>query len=440
MSRRKKVPKELVSAYVESLSHDGRGVARVNGKTTFIDGALPGETVTFRYLKTKSKYDEACVEKIDLPSSKRVEAKCKHYGVCGGCGLQHMSIEEQIQFKQETMLLNMKNIGGIIPQEIFSPLMCQPWGYRRKARIGVKYVHKKERVLIGFREKQSRYLADLTHCEILHPSIGYRLEEFASVIRSLSNFEQIPQIEVAIGDDEQVLIFRHLTDFSEDDYTKLRAFGEQTGIQIYSQSKGPESVTRIYPERENSLVYRLADFDLELAFLPTDFTQINAEINQLMVSRAIQLLEIKDDERVLDLFCGIGNFSLAIARYAKSVVAVEGDQQLVNRAGENAIRNQLSNVEFHYANLFEEFLSFPWAKRHYPKILIDPPRSGAWEVVKNLKKLNPAKLVYVSCDTATLARDAAEICGQGYVLTGAGVMDMFPHTGHVESIAVFDKK
>ncbi len=440
MSRRRKPPKEFVTTYVDSLSHDGRGVARINGKTTFIEGALPDETVTFRYLKTKSKYDEGCVENIEIASPKRVEAKCEHYGVCGGCGLQHMSSKEQIQFKQNSMLLNMKKIGGIEPSEIFEPLTCEPWNYRRKARLGVKYVQKKGRVLIGFREKQSRYLADLTQCKILHSSIGNRLEELATLVRSLSNFEHVPQIEVAIGDNQQVLIFRHLTPFVKNDLVSLKDFSQKTGIHVYSQSKGPDTVTRIYPESANALLYSLPDFNLELEFLPTDFTQINAEINRLMVARAVHLLAINDNEKVLDLFCGIGNFSLALAKRAKLVVGVEGDKALVQRANKNAQKNQLNNVEFHYANLFEEFITSAWAKEHYDKILIDPPRNGAWEVVSNIKSLNPSKIVYVSCDTATLARDAGEICRQGYQLMGAGVMDMFPHTGHVESIAVFEQK
>ena len=280
----------------------------------------------------------------------------------------------------------------------------------------------------------------MTQCEILDPSVGYRLDELSTLIRSLSNFEKIPQIEVAIGDNEKVLIFRHLTEFAEEDFEKLRLFSEKTTFHIYGQIKGPDTVKRIYPTIGKTLTYSLPDFNLELEFLPTDFTQINAEINQLMVSRAIQLLDLKDSDNVLDLFCGIGNFSLALARHAKSVVAVEGDKQLVERAKQNAVKNKLSNVEFYFANLFEEFLSFNWAKQDYSKILIDPPRSGAWEVAKNISKLNPSKLVYVSCDTATLARDAGEICRQGYKLAGAGVMDMFPHTGHVESIAVFDKE
>jgi 23S rRNA (uracil1939-C5)-methyltransferase len=438
--RKKALPPEPREAVIDDLAHDGRGVAHVEGKTVFIDGALPGETVLFRYTRLHGKFDEGRVEEIRQASPQRVTPGCEYFGLCGGCSLQHLDPAEQIARKQKRLLDDLIRIGKVEPESVLAPLTGPSWGYRQKARLGVRYVRKKERVLVGFRERHGRYLADMRHCEILHPRLGPKLGELADLIGQLACREKIAQIEVAIGDDGAALIFRNLVEPGDDDRARLIAWGREQDFQIYLQPKGPDSVYYLWPEQP-LLEYHLPDHDLTIGFEPGDFTQVNPEINRKMVRLALDLLGPEKTDRVLELFCGLGNFSLPLARLSGEVVAVEGDSALVERARRNAARNGLDNVQYHVANLFDDVSGLPWLRnQHYDKLLLDPPRSGALEVLPEIARVGAERIVYVSCNPATLARDAGVLVNElGYRLEQAGVMDMFPHTAHVESIAVFVK-
>lgn len=441
MSRRnrKKMPTEAVRATVDTLAHDGRGVAHVDGKATFIEGALPGEEVLFTYVTQRKRYDEGVMTEVIAASPERVTPQCAHFGVCGGCSLQHLRADAQIHIKQRILLDNLRHLAQLAPEEVLPPLTGPHWGYRRRARLGAKFVEKKQAMLVGFREKRSAYLADLQRCEVLHPAVGQRLLALRELLRGLDAYNRIPQIEVAAGDTAVALVFRHLDPMSERDLAALRAFGERHGFYIYLQPGGPDTAAPLWPE-DARLRYRLAEFDVELEFRPTDFTQVNGDINGAMVRRALDLLDLQGHERVLDLFCGLGNFTLPIARGAGSVVGVEGDAGLVARARHNAHHNGITNAEFHAADLDAAGAQWPWAARPFDKILLDPPRTGALEVVRRIGALGARRVVYVSCNPATFARDAAELVHvHGYRLRRAGVMDMFPHTTHVECIALFER-
>ena len=439
-NRRNKLPLELVETQIESLSHDGRGVARIEGKTVFIDGALGGETVRFRYSKQHSKYDEGRVVEVLNAAPNRVEAKCGHYGVCGGCSLMHMAPEAQLVLKQKTLMEQMSHFGHIEPEEWIEPMTGPLWGYRRKARLGVKHVPKKERVLVGFREKGTPYLALLDKCEVLDPRVGSRLAELGSMIATLAAYNRIAQIEVAMDDKHTALVFRNLDPLSESDKTILIAYGQKNDLWIYLQSGGPDTITPIWPTSPQ-LSYA-PERGLTLMFEPSDFTQVNATINQNMIQRTMGLLEVCAKDRVLDLFCGLGNFSLPLAKRVNEVVGVEGDAALVKHAQNNAKVNLLDNATFEQADLTKTALKdYSWASGGFNKILLDPPRSGAFEVLSQLADLGAERIVYVSCNPATLARDAGELVHKhGYTLVSAGIMDMFPHTSHVESIALFIKQ
>lgn len=437
--RTKPVPEGKFPATIESLEHDGRGVAHIDGKVIFIEGALPGEQVLFQYLNQHKNYDEGRTIEIIKASPARVTPKCQHADICGGCSLQHMDADAQIVAKQDIMLGHFKHLGKVWPQEILPPLTGTRWGYRQKARLGAKYVAKKESMFVGFREKRSAYLADISRCEVLHPAIGERLLQLREIIGSLSIFNRIPQVEVAISDDVVALVFRHLDALNEDDLKTLCDFGAAENIHIYLQPKGPDTIHLLWPET-SKLSYRLDEFDVELCFQPSDFTQVNSDINRKMLSRAITMLDPQPHERVLDLFCGLGNFTLPLARRAAHVVGVEGDELLVQRGRENATHNNMDNVEFYGADLTQEPHQHPWFGQGFDKILIDPPRSGAYEISQLLDKFGASRIVYVSCNPATLARDAGVLVEKGYTLKSAGVMDMFPHTTHVESIALFEKE
>ena len=431
------LPQEPVPAQVESFNHDGRGVAHVDGKAVFIEGALPGEEVLFTYVAQHKRYDEGTVVQILKPSPQRVAPRCTHFNICGGCSLQHIEATAQIEAKQQVMLDNLRQIGRVEPEQILPPLRGPHWGYRRRARLGVKFVIKKDRLLVGFREKRSALLADLERCEVLHPSVGERLPELRALIAGLSAYQSIPQIEVAVGDAATALVFRTLEVLGPSDREKLKAFGRSYDFEIYLQTAGPESVTALWPETAQ-LSYRLED-GIELFFTPTDFVQINSEINRAMVTQVLGLLDIQPQERVLDLFCGLGNFTLPLARHAAHVVGVEGDAGLVQRAKDNALHNDIKNAEFYAADLSQDLTQQAWAGQNVDKILLDPPRTGALEIVRQLPLFGAASIVYVSCHPATLARDAEELVQRGYTLSAAGVMDMFPHTTHVESIALFTR-
>ncbi|MCX4186452.1 23S rRNA (uracil(1939)-C(5))-methyltransferase RlmD [Methylophaga sp. OBS4] len=438
--RRQKLPQEAVTAEIESLSHDGRGIARIDGKTVFVDGALPNEQVTFQYTRLHKKFDEARTVEVLSAAAERVDAKCEHFGVCGGCSLMHIAPEAQLVHKQNTLAEHFTHFGNLSPRQWLEPLRGPLWGYRRKARLGVKYVTKKEQVLVGFREKSSPFIARLERCQVLDPRVGDRLAELGEMIAALEAYNRIAQIEVAMDDEHVALVFRNLDPLSAADKQALSAYGQENDIWVYQQPGGPDTISPLWPV--NPQLSYAPETGLSLNFDPSDFTQVNAGINKKMIQQAFELLELQAGDRILDLFCGLGNFTLPLAKRVAEVVGVEGDQALVNHARNNAVLNQLDNAEFELADLTKtELKDYPWAQAGFNKILLDPPRSGAFEVLHQLADLGAERLVYVSCNPATLARDAGELVHQhGYTLEAAGVMDMFPHTTHVESIAVFSKK
>ncbi|MFC4258347.1 23S rRNA (uracil(1939)-C(5))-methyltransferase RlmD [Marinobacter lacisalsi] len=438
--RRKPLPREPLPCTIEAFSHDGRGIAREEGKTRFVDGALPGERVMAKMISTRSKFDELRTEEVLEAAPERVTPPCDFADLCGGCSLQHMAPDAQIRFKENTLREHFAHFGGIEPEQWTEPMRSPALGYRRKARLGVRFVPKRDSVLVGFREKRNSFLTDIDRCVVLDPRIGERIDDLRRLLYGMEAYQHIAQVEVACGDDAAAMIFRNMIPLSESDRAALVAFGQAHDLHIYLQPKGPDTVHRIWPaEGEERLSYRLPEFDLTMTFHPMDFTQVNADINQRMVHRAIEWLDVQPGDRVLDLFCGLGNFTLPLARKAGQVVGVEGDDAMVVRGRENAERNALGNVSFHGANLQGDFTRESWASEGFDRILIDPPRSGAQEICEHLATFGAQRIVYVSCNPATLARDAGVIVSKGYRLKQAGVMDMFPHTTHVESIALFEK-
>lgn len=432
---------ETVLLTIESLTHEGRGKAILDGKTTFVSGGLANETVSCQITKKHSRYNEADVLEVISRAPERAQPICSHFGVCGGCSLQHMNEEAQLLLKQNSLLEQLHHFGKVSPESILPPLTGQSSGYRRKARLGVRYVKKKERVLVGFREKQSNFLTDVKSCPVLHQSIGSRIEALGALIASLDQFEQIPQIEVAASDIGTALVIRHLTPLPEEDIAKLCEFAKINDLHFYLQPNPPAKIHKIWPkESPELLTYYLSKYQLSMQFHPLDFIQINGEINQLLLERALQLLDPQKTDTVLDLFCGLGNFSLPIARFAKSVIGVEGSQDMVSRARQNATLNDIQNAEFHMENLMEPSSTSSWIKQTYHKILLDPPRTGAKEILGFIPQFSANRIVYVSCNPATLARDAGELVyTYGYKLKQVGVINMFPHTSHIEAIALFEK-
>ncbi len=438
--RRKAPPRGEFEAQVESLGHDGRGIAHLEGKAVFLDGALPGERVLFEYTQTSRKYDDGRVTQVLQASPDRVEPLCGSFMRCGGCSLQHLDAERQIAFKQQSMLEGLARIGNVEPEEVLAPLRADIWGYRRKARLGVRYVPRKGRVLVGFREKRNSFITDVTDCPVLDHRVGERLVDLGRLIHSMAARSTIPQIEVAVTDEVVALVFRHLEPLSVEDRQSLLRFGEEMGFAIFLQPGGPGSVVPL-TEPAPALRYRHPAFDVSVAFSPMDFTQVNDAINRSMVEQAVALLDPGPDERVLDLFCGLGNFTLPLARRAAQVTGVEVDAAMLARARANAEWNGIGNTAYFAADLMSESLQFePWIRQQWDKILLDPPRSGASEVIKHFGKMGARRVVYVSCHPGTLARDAGVLVHtHGYRLVQAGVMDMFPHTAHVESMAVFER-
>ena len=434
----KKDSQQTIFAHIDSLSPEGKGVARIDGKTVFVNGALANEDVRFRYTHRHRHYDEGIVTEILKPSTRRVTPLCQHFDICGGCSLQHLDNSAQVKIKQQDLLDKLKHLANVIPSTILPPLTAKSWGYRRKARLGVKYVYKKERILVGFREKNSRYLADISECEVLHPDVGKNLKQLAKLIQDLEAYNKIAQIEVAVSDNATALVFRNLIQLTEKDKQSLIAFAKAHKFFIYLQPKGPDTVVPLWPI-DASLFYELKNYKLRLDFSPVDFTQINNEINAQMIDLALALLMLEDDDCVLDLFCGIGNFSLPISRKVARLVGVEGEAAQVKRAIDNAKCNNIINAEFHVADLSQDCNNLQWMRQqHYDKLLLDPPRSGALNTLIQLSNISIRRIVYVSCNPATLARDADELVNnQGFRLEKVVVMDMFPHTAHVESIALF---
>ncbi len=439
MARRKRLPREPFEAVIESLSPEGRGVARLDGKVTFVDGTLPGERVLFRYTDRKRSHDSGRVEEVLEAAPERVEPACPHFGVCGGCSLQHMAPDAQVAHKAATVTEQLQHLGGVVPEAELPPLTGPRQGYRRRARLGARWVPAKERVLVGFRERGTGFIVDTERCPVLHPAIGERLPTLAETLQSLTIFDQVPQVEVAIGDEGGALVIRHLAPLGSGDAQRLADFGEAGGLRIQLQPEGPESVHALDPDAPTELAYHHPQSDVRLAFRATDFVQVNGDLNRAMVERTLAWLAVEPGQRVLDLFCGIGNFSLPIARAGAEVVGVEGDAGLVARARHNAESNGLAGrAAFHVADLSEPGSSPAWAG-HYDSVVLDPARTGAREVLDVVAASGARRVVYVSCNPATLARDAGELVARGYRLTRAGVLDMFPHTAHAEAMAIFER-
>ena len=424
-----------------ALDHEGHGVARIDGKVTFVDGALAGERAEIAIYRKHAKYNSANAITILKASAQRAEPRCRYFGRCGGCSMQHLEASAQVAAKQRVLEENLARIGKVRPDIILRALHGPAWGYRHRSRLSVRRVDKKGGVLVGFHEKRSSFIADMASCEILTPDVSALIQPLRELIIGLSNSDRIPQIEIAAGEHVTVLVFRLLDPWNDDDAAKVRAFAETHRVQIWEQRKGPDTARPFWPDIAPELGYSLPEFGLVMPFKPTEFTQVNTAINRALVSRVLRLLDPQPGEHIADLFCGLGNFTLPIARSGARVLGIEGSAELVARARENALRNQLPNAHFEVDNLFEMTAEKFAGLGHFDKLLIDPPRSGAIELVKSLPEHGaPGRIVYVSCDPATLARDAEVLCHvKGYRLAAAGVANMFPHTAHVESIALFTR-
>ena len=425
-------------ATVAALTHDAEGVVR-EGKAAFIAGALPGEKVRFKRTRRHRQHDEAALLEVLEPSPDRVVPQCAHFGVCGGCALQHLSADAQLEIKQTELRDNLERVGKVAPREWLPPLRGPVWSYRRRARLGAKFVTKKDRVVVGFRERLAPYVAEVRRCEVLAEPLGALLAPLAAMLNELSIRHRIPQIEAAVADNVVALVLRVLEAPSAADVTRLKEFGRAHSVRFYLQTGGLDSVTPLDGPGE-ALRYGLPQFHLQLEFTPTDFVQINAQINQALVGRAVELLSLTPASSVLDLFCGLGNFTLPLARNAGHAVGVEGDQGLVERARHNARLNGISNAEFHLADLGKPLdASVPWLQESYTHVLLDPPRAGASEVLGSISRLNPQRVLYISCHPGSLARDLGLLVHEhGMSLVAAGVLDMFPHTTHVESMAILE--
>ncbi len=424
-----------------SLDHEGHGVARIDGKVTFVDGALAGERAEIAIYRKHAKYNSANAITILKASAQRAAPRCQYFGRCGGCSMQHLEASAQVAAKQRVLEENLARIGKVRPDIVLRALHGPTWGYRHRSRLSVRRVDKKGGVLVGFHEKRSSFIADMASCEVLTPDVSALIRPLRELIVQLSNSDRIPQIEIAVGEHITVLVFRLLEPWTGDDAVLVRAFSERHRVQIWEQSKGPDTVRPFWPDIAPELSYSLPEFGLVMPFKPTEFTQVNTAINRALVSRALRLLDPQPGERIGDLFCGLGNFTLPIASRGAEVLGIEGSKELVERARENALRNRLPDARFIVDNLFEMTPEKFSTLGHFDKLLIDPPRSGAIEVVKSLPDAGaPQRIVYVSCDPATLARDAEVLVHvKGYRLEAAGVANMFPHTAHVESIALFTR-
>jgi 23S rRNA (uracil1939-C5)-methyltransferase len=439
------------TATVAGLTHEGEGVVR-SGKTAFVAGALPGEKIRFHRSRRHRQHDDGALLEVIEPSVARVAPKCAHFGVCGGCALQHLSPEAQIDAKQAELRENFERVARVTPETWLDPMRGPTWNYRRRARLGAKYVIKKGRVVVGFRERAAPYVADVNRCEVLAEPVGAMIAALAQLIGELTIRDRLPQIEVAVADNAVALVLRVLDSPSATDLEKLRAFAAAHEVRFYLQPGGLDSVRELEQEEgppsaavpaaraavSSPLFYRLPQFNVEIEFKPTDFIQVNSAINEALVARAIELLSPGPDSAVLDLFCGLGNFTLALAKVAGSVVGVEAEATLVERARHNARRNGLTNAEFHVGDLFKEILpGTAWASRKYTHVLLDPPRAGAREILPLVARLAPRNVLYISCHPGSLARDVGILAHEyGFHVAAAGVLDMFPHTGHVESLAV----
>jgi 23S rRNA (uracil1939-C5)-methyltransferase len=422
---------------IDALDAAGRGVARSAGKVVFVEGALAGEEVEARLLESKSKFDRARAVEILKPSASRREPRCPHFGLCGGCATQHVDGRTQVAAKQRGLEDNLLRIGKVTPGAMLAPIHGEEWGYRHRARLSVRYVESKGGALVGFRERKSTYVADMKSCEVLPEPVSALIPSLRGLVGRLSIRDRVPQIELAVGEKATVLVFRHLLPLTDADQAVLREFAEAHRVQVWLQPGNPETARLFHPAGAPDLYYALPEFGLRLYFRPADFTQVNPAVNRLLVGRAMRLLDPRPGERIADLFCGIGNFSLPIAARGAQVIGFEGSAPLVERARANAAANGLV-AQFEVADLFRPNLD------HYgrfDKFLIDPPREGAAALVSSLPDAWPRRIVYVSCDPATLARDAETLVHhKGFTLAAAGIVNMFPHTAHVESIALFERE
>ena len=441
LARRFVTAAAMDTVVISALDQEGRGVARVDGKAVFVEGALIGERVAIEIFRSKPNYALARMTELFESSHERVTPHCPHFGVCGGCSLQHLDPLAQVAVKQRVLEDALWHIARLRPQQLLAPIHGPAWGYRQRARLSVRYVPKKGGALVGFHEKKSSFVADMTTCPVLPPRISALLPKLRSLVGALSIRDRLPQIELAIGDGEagEALILRHLAPLTEDDEREVSAFAQRHGVHIYLQSSGPASIRPFCPQ-ESTLSYALPDFSVRFEFEPSDFTQVNGAINRVLVRRAISLLDPQPGDRIADFFCGLGNFTLPIARRGADVIGVEGSAALVRRAEINAALNELTErARFVADNLFEATEESVARLGPLDKVLIDPPREGAMELVKSLPP-QISRIVYVSCNAATLARDAEVLVGtQGFALRAAGIANMFPHTAHVESVALFER-
>ena len=427
---------------IESLDHEARGITRLEGKTIFVEGALPGEKVEYTSFRRKPNYEVAQADRILKASPDRVAPKCPHYGSCGGCSMQHLDSTAQVAAKQRVLESNLWHLGRLRAEQLYAPIHGPAWGYRFRARLAARFVAKKGGMLIGFHERKSSYIADMTTCPNLPPHVSKLLVPLRELVAGLSISAAMPQVELAVGEHITALVLRNLEALTAADEARVKAFADRHDVVFYLQPQGPATAYRFYPLEGPRLTYALPEYAIEHAFSPTEFTQVNHAVNRVLVRRAMALLDPRPGERVADMFCGLGNFTLPIARLGAQVVGVEGSRELVRRAGENAAANGLAEkVEYGVANLFEATPESLAALGRFDKMLIDPPREGALELVKAIDpEQAPGRIVYVSCNPSTLARDAAILVSQkGYRLLGAGVVNMFPNTSHVESIALFEK-
>jgi len=452
---------------IESLDLEAQGVARrPDGKVVFVDGALPFELVSAQVNRKKNNWEQATLTDIHRESSQRVRPGCSHFGLhagaCGGCKMQHLHVGAQVAVKQRVLEDNLWHLGKVKPETLLRPIEGPAWGYRYRARLSVRHVIKKGTVLVGFHERKSRYVADMSECPVLPPHVNAMLLPLRALVASMEARDTCPQIELACGDEVTALVLRHLEPLSDADVARLRSFAAEHGVQWWLQPKGPDTV-RLLDAGGPQLSYSLPEFGIVMPFKPTDFTQVNPHINRVLVSRALRLLEVRSDERVIDWFCGLGNFTLPLATQAREVLGIEGSEALVARSRENYAGNQAARSEaplcptgFVARNLFEMTPEMLVADGYADRWLVDPPREGAFALAKALSDLHqqhlaqpgslpqgwtaPKRIVYVSCNPATLARDAGLLVHQGgYRCTAAGAVNMFPHTAHVESMAVFER-
>lgn len=439
MARRRRHEPE--TALITAVTHDGRGIAEVAGKKVFVGGALRGEQVSFIRRKTRRNFDEAELLEVHEASADRISARCAAFGHCGGCVLQHITDEQQRAIKFQTLQDNLQRIGNVVPTRWLEPLVAPAWNYRRRARLAVKHVPGKGRVLVGFRERHSPYITDMHRCEVLAKPVDGMLDALSEMIGRLTISARLPQIEVAVAENAVALVFRVLDAPDEADRNVLREFGAQQGVRIYLQPRGLDSVALLDPEQAaEPLYYTLREANVRIEFEPTGFVQVNSEINEKMVNQAIHLLAPQPEDRVLDLYCGIGNFTLPLARRCAAALGVEGDAQLVRAAAHNAAVNKLTNASFRVADLARIDGRESWLHEGWDAVLLDPARNGAAEVVQHMHSIGARRIVYVSCHPGTLARDAGMLVReQGFRLDAAGIIDMFPQTAHVESIALFSR-